>query len=337
MSWIGDLYRAGIWSDGASISIPTLNANMGRGKSIYLDGANGADTYSGLAATKARKTIGGDGVTTGAYALVTTGMNDIIWVLGGASSISMAVTSTWAKNMSHLWGVPPTGMMNQRPRFGMSANFATMLTVSGYGNSFGNLCFMHGRGSATNVTLLSLTGDRNTFFNVNFAGPQNDTEAGTASYTLVSIVGGEENLFKSCVFGTNQTANTTITHVSMGLGAGNTIFEDCIFLNLGGSGGHGRFLKYAAGIGVGMSIFRNCQFINLGTALTYGIDGTGLNNHQCFFDSRCSFVNCTDVVAADYENYVWFGGASTPIDQITGTGAASVALFNGLACHPDVS
>jgi hypothetical protein len=334
MSYMGDLYKAGIASDGYAVDIPGLQSNLGRGKSIFLDAANGSDNYNGLSPKKARATLGGYGITTGAYALVTTGMNDIIRVLGGASTVSFAAAVTWAKNMSHLWGVPPTGLMNQRPRFGMSANFATMFTVSGYGNSFGNLYFMHGRGSATNVTLMSLTGDRNTFFNVNFAGPQNATEAGTASYTLVSIVGGEENYFKSCVFGTNQTANTTITHVSMGLGAGNTIFEDCIFLNSGGAAGNGRFLKYAAGIGIGMSIFRNCQFLNLGTALTYGIDGTGLTNHQCFFDSRCSFVNCTDVVHADYENYVWFGGVAMPINQVN---TASVALFNGLACHPDVT
>jgi hypothetical protein len=243
-----------------------------------------------------------------AEALLTGGINEVI--LLSPESHSLASMLTWDKSNSALIGeCPDATMMNQRARIGMSANFATMMTISGSGNLFKNLYFMHGRGSATNLNCITVTGDRNVFENVNFAGPQNATEGAAAGYDLIRLDGAEETVFKRCVFGTHNTSSTTYTGIEFQSDAGTAIFEDCIFWCAGGAAGNGRFLKFDAGIGIGAAIFKNCVFINIGTALTYGIDGTGLNNYKVVL-LNSDFTGCTDVVAADYESYVLSAGGS---------------------------
>jgi hypothetical protein len=89
-----------------------------------------------------------------------------------------------------------------------------------------------------------------------------------------------------------------------------------------------------AACGGGMAMFKGCTFFNIGTSLTYGISGPVSANYHLYFDQTCSFVGVTDITALAYENRVWFGGVNMPINQVN---TASVALFNGIACHPDVS
>lgn len=243
-----------------------------------------------------------------AEAALSGGRNEVIEL--SPESHSLAAMLTWDKSNCALIGqAPDVTMMNSRARIGMSANFASMITISGNGNLWKNLYLMHGRGSATNVNLMTITGDRNGFENVCFAGPQNDTEAATAGYDLIRLDGAEETHFKRCVFGTHNTVSTTYTGIEFQADAGSAIFEDCIFWCAGGAAGNGRFLKFDAGIGIGAAIFKNCLFINIGTALTYGIDGTGLNNYKVIL-LNSDFTGCTDVVAAANEACVLSAGPS---------------------------
>lgn len=338
MSIKGMLERSGIFSDGSRVRIPGLIPNAyGRGKTIYVDPAYGSAAYSGLQPDRAKTSLS---TTTGALSRLTStsgNYHDEVRLIAGTTSLSLAAGVTWSYNHTHLRGEGPRRMLNNRARIGHSANFATMLTVSGYGNEFENLYFMHGRGSATNTTLLDVTGARNTFVNCHFGGPFHATEAGTAAYRLVKLYNSETE-FRNCVFGADTAApNTTNSFVEFGNAADppRAIFEDCLFVCIAANAGF-TFLNVVAGAGAGLAIFRNCQFINIsGTSLTYGIDGTGLNNFKLAFDNRCFFAGCTDVVASTYESKVFLGPSNTPINQVTG--GASVALFNGLACTPDVS
>jgi len=266
----------------------------------------------------------------GAHSGATSGRNDVI--LLSPESHSQAAKITWSKNMTHLIGMYGPAMMNQRSRIGHSANFATMLDVTGYGNTFANLYFMYGRGSATNTNLLTVTGDRNTFYRCHFGGPMHATEAGTAGFTIAEIL-GTENYFKNCVFGISSMELTAAINTVKFGGSGydpRTIFEDCIFLANAGSGAAGSFFfKTQAGVGESFAIFRNCQMINIGgTALTYGIDGTGSSAQKLIFSGDSYFIGCTDVVAAAYEGNVFF-----PANNY----ASSDKLYNGLAINPDVS
>lgn len=330
MSFFGRLLASGIDTDGTNVKIPGLSQAVGRGKVFYVDAANGSATGNAISASTALNSL------TLAYDKMVTGRHDIVKLIPSTSSISLASSLTWAKNFAHLIGDGAVGRMNMRSRIGHSANFTPLMTISGYGCSFQNLYFMHGRGSATNLVGISITGGRNEFHNVHFGGPMHATEGDTSGYTLVSVASAE-NYFKDCFFGVDSVAFDDGALVKFNAGGDNsqrTIFENCIFLMNAAASPACFFLDTAAGLGEATAIFLNCQFINSGTALDYAIGSTGLGNFQIYFDNRCSFAGVTDIVAAAAENYVWFGGVNMPINQVN---TASVALFNGIACHPDVS
>jgi hypothetical protein len=223
--------------------------------------------------------------------------------------------------------------MNQRSRITQSAGIAELLTVSGYGNLFANLYFPYGT-AATDIKLLNVTGERNSFINCHFL-PSLATALDDAGYILADIA-CNEGYFENCVFGGDTVAWTNGDCVRLYGAADRSCrvnFRNCIFL-MNADNAQVNFLSTVAGMGAGVVTFENCKFINIGTSLTYAIDGAGLGNGQLFFDNQCTFVGCTDIVAVGQEAYVWFGGINMPINQVN---TASVALFNGLACHPDVS
>lgn len=268
-----------------------------------------------------------------ALGLMTTGRNDTLLVTPDSHPQADAVT--WDKNMTHLVGMFPPAMMNQRSRIGHSVTVSPLLTVSGYGNLIANLYFPYGLANSTDLNLLTVSGDRNSFINCHFL-PSDATPLDEANFDLVTLNCGEV-YFKSCYFGGDSVAWTNGDMLRIYGGSDRStraIFEDCIFV-MYADNAQVNFIETVAGNGRGTCIFRNCQFINVGTSLTYAIDGAGLNSQQLFFDNRCSFAGVTDIVALAGENYVWFGGINTPINQATG--GATVALFNGIACHPDVS
>lgn len=270
---------------------------------------------------------------TTALGLMTSGRNDTLLLT--PDNHTQAASVTWNKNMTHFVGMFPPAMMNQRSRIGHSVTVDPLLTVSGYGNLLANLYFMYGLANATDLTALVLSGERNSFFNCHVL-PANATPLDEAGFDLVEV-NCNESYFNNCFFGGDTVAWTNGDMLRL-YGATDrscrAVFDDCLFV-MKADNAQVNFIETVAGMGAGIAFFRNCQFVNIGTSLTYAIDGAGLGNGQLYFDNRCSFAGVTDIVASGYENYVWFGGVNTPINQVTG--GASVALFNGIACHPDVS
>ena len=262
-----------------------------------------------------------------AEARLTTGRNDVILLT--PDNHSQAAAITWDLNCSHLVGMSPKMRMNQRSRIGHSANFAPLLTVSGYGNSFHNLYLMYGRNSATNLNCLTVSGERNAFHYCHFLCGH-ATEADTANFDLVRV-NCNEAYFNKCYFG-NDTIAWGATDLIELYGASDrscrVVFEDCIFVMNQDAGADGNFLKTVAGQGEGVAMFLNCQFINTGTAMTLAIDGAGLGNGVLFFDSRCVFYNVTDIVAAAQEAYVICG-----LDHSKLGGAATTNLIAGTYDH----
>ena len=239
-----------------------------------------------------------------AYTACTSGRNDTIWL--SPDSHSQATALTWAKNMVHLEGMYAHGRMNLRSRIGHSADFTPMLTVSGYGNSFKNLYFMHGRGAAANLNLLTVSGNRNSFMNCHIGGPMNAAEADATGYDLVRIT-GEENYFYRCFFGVDTQETSKATHIELGAASLRQIFEDCIFV-MNADANAPRFIKCDAGLGEQVVLFQNCTFINTGSSsLAYAINGAGLNNAKLYFDSRCNFHGVSYIVAAANEDNVLIG------------------------------
>lgn len=265
---------------------------------------------------------------TDALAAATTGQNDVIHL--SPDSHTIGAKMTWDKSMTHLIGMYPSSMMNQRSRIGHNANFATMLDVTGQGNLFANLYFQYGRGNAANTNLLTVSGDRNTFYNCHFAGPLNATEGDQADLDLVALNCGEV-YFNHCTFGI-QTINWTNGDMIRMFGPADrsvrAIFEDCVFL-MQADNAQVNFIETTAGQGAGFALFNRCQFLNVsGTALTYAIDGAGMGNFKIYADINTFFAGVTDIVAAANEaNVLWGHGGYVSADK----------LNNMLATNPDVS
>lgn len=328
MSWIGELWKAGIETDGEQVTIPSLNKAVGRGKTLYVDGTNGTAAGSGRKPKSANLTMAQ------ALAKVTANNNDVIRLIGATTSVA-ATSITWNKNLTHLIGEYGPGMWNMRSRIEQTVTTTPFMTVSGYGNSFQNLYFML-QAAATDVVGISITGARNSFQRCHFL-PQSATAMDDAAFRLVSI-DNSETTFRDCTFGGDGANMTNGALVQIGAsgdgGPPRTYFENCIFW-MDADNAQAAFLDCAlAGLGNGVAIFKNCTFINIGTSLTYAILGAGLSNFQLYFDSLCSFAGADDVVVSTSEAYVWFGGINMSINQVN---TASSKLFNGLATHPDVS
>jgi hypothetical protein len=269
---------------------------------------------------------------TTAHALMTSGRNDVMLVTPDSHPTAAAIT--WSKNMCHLVGMYGPAMQNHRSRIGHSVTVSPLLTVSGSGNTIANLYFPYGLANATDLNLLTVSGPRNSFINCHFL--QTDpAPLDVSTFKLIDLQ-SSETYFKNCYFGGDTVAWTDGTMVNFGAQAAppRVVFENCLFV-MNADNAQVTFLKTVAGLGRCTIAFKNCQFLNLGTSLTYGIDGTGLGNAKMIFDNNSFFAGVTDVVAAAGESSVWLAPANTPINQATG--GATVALFNGLANHPDVS
>ena len=236
---------------------------------------------------------------------------------------------TWSADMTHLIGMFPDARMNQRSRIGHSATVSPMLTVSGYGNCFENLYFMHGLNNATDLKLLEVSGDRNSFINCHFGAPMHAAPADEAGFNPINLLCGEV-FFKNCTFGVDTIAMSDGTMLRLYGPADRSVravFENCNFIMNSDAAGC-NFIVTTSGQGRGFAIFKNCMFINQGTALTLGIDGTGLGNFRMYFDINSQFAGCTDVVTAANE---------ASVKCAHGGYKSADALNNMLMTSPDVS
>jgi len=242
------------------------------------------------------------------------GNNNVVVVSPDSHTQSAALTLD--KNMTHVVGAYPSVMMSQRSRIGHDANVDALITLSGYGNLLKNLYVMHGRGSATNLHAMEITGERNSLQNFHLGGPMHATEAGTAGYSNLELTAAAECYFKSCVFGTDTIARSAANSIlRIGAQGVRNIFEDCVFL-MSASAATPYFIEILVGVTYGWTLFRNCQFINTGTALTVGILNSSVAyGHKLIFDSQSFMVGATDVIAA--------------------AGEASVVQGNGGFCAAD--
>ncbi len=299
---VGDLTVDNLIGDGAL---------RGWRNKYYLNGSLGSDGNDGLAFDRPLKTL------TAATAKLESLKKDLIIFEEAAASVSLSAALTWDESLCGLIGTSASRAY-QRSRIGQSAAVASLLTVSGYGNQFANFRVMHGTASTTNKIALTITGAGNSFYNVNIA-TTNTTVSAQSDFKMVYINNTDESYFEKCVFGTMNAAQAAGALVHL-VGGSMTAahFKDCVFL-MNASANAAFFIQYGAGVGEGFTIFENCKFINSGTTLTYGIDGTGLNNHQVFLDATCSFYGVTDIVAAANEACVisGCGSSATPDEDVS--------------------
>lgn len=235
MSFVGDLSRVGILSDGQNVKIDGslqacggLDGPIGRGVIYYLDPVNGSDNSLGRSPRTAFKTLDH------AYSKMTANQNDVLKILAGSSGLTLSASQPWAKDYTHIIGVCAPVSVAQRARiFNLStATFTYMLSVSASGCSFQNLYIFQGGSGATELNNVVVTGGRNFFNNVHFAGMGHATPAADAAANSLYLNGAEENKFVGCTFGVDTilrgAANAQVLIAGT---AKRNYFEKCRFLS----------------------------------------------------------------------------------------------------------
>jgi hypothetical protein len=243
-----------------------------------------------------------------AEAELTGSINEVIQLSPENHALSAALT--WDKSNTALIGqAPDEQIMNQRARVSMSADFTPMVTISGDGNLFKNLYFMHGRANAANLNCLTVSGDRNTFVNCHIAGPQDTAEATASGYDLIRLTTAEETVFKNCFIGNMTIGSTTVNLVEKQTGSGAVLFDKCIFF-INSNGANNTIIKLDTGIQARPIIMRDCIGIVAGTQVTYAITGDYLDANRRVHLFNSDFYNVADVCSANNESHVISYGAS---------------------------
>lgn len=258
-----------------------------------------------------------------AEAAMVTGRNDVMLVTpeshawrGDAGAT--ATLLTWDKSNCHMLGMSPTSKAGyNRARFSHAGYaMANFMTVSGDDNCFKNLRWMHGSsvGTASDVTLLTLSGAGNRFENIGFAGPNDATQAATTGYSQI-VLSGSHNYFKNCMFGSvndvDRSAANTILDFTTGCGSWN-IFEDCVFRSRSGGGQTTAYFindKVTNTVVDYTAIFLNCQFLHQGGELALAIKKAANSSRKLYFDSRCSFAGVADIATEGQDASILLGSA----------------------------
>lgn len=197
------------------------------GDVYYVDPTSGSDTANdGSAQDNALATV------SAAEDKCTAGQNDVVLLTPTATTGRTTETAaiTWDKDYTHLIGVAAPVMQNTRA--GMNAP-ALSATVSFFDVSADGCIFANMTWAAFNDCdeLAEVSGSRNRFDNIHFAGLGNATAADTAAGSTCHINGGQENWFTGCTFGldtvTRGAANFTVELESA---ASRNRFWDCDFV-----------------------------------------------------------------------------------------------------------
>lgn len=291
------------------------------GKAIFLDVKNGSDSNSGKTPTKAVKTL------SQAYTLARNGYNDTIFLLSNTGSTDstndytagLSATLTWSKNRVHLIGAAaPTGI-SPRARVatatGQTAAIDPLVTISGQGCIFANVQFFNGIDAAVAANGVKITGQRNFFYRVHFAGIGDEDNDVAGAYSL-NLSGGSENLFEECTIGIDTIAKGSAANseILVESAAARNKFVRCDIRTFAEANTHQFLTVSASGIERELS-FINCTFTNpvqsSAVAMTEAFDVDSTQNGLIRLDNP-SLIGATDWEANTESGKTYInGGAPT--------------------------
>lgn len=232
------------------------------GDHYWLDPTNGSDDNTGRTPDAAFATLAA------AEDKLTAGQHDILYYVSGSSSVSLSSALTWDKDYTHLVGVcAPTGVGNRARIFqtATATGLSPLITISASGCIFSNFYVFQGVDDATSLINVSVTGSRNYFENVHFAGGGHASMAidGCAS---LQLNGGSENLFRRCTIGVDTIeAATGVNAINLDGSASRNRFDECLInLYVGNAGA--RLVELADTTAVDRyTIFDKCTFFSNST------------------------------------------------------------------------
>jgi hypothetical protein len=169
---------------------------------------------------------------------------------------------------------------------------------------------------------VSVTGGRNYFENVHFAGGGHVTQAVDGGASL-KLDGAEENTFKNCTIGVDTVeAATGMVGILFDGDAKRNRFEDCTVRLFAGNAG-AAFVEVADATGIAMdNTFIDCLFLNNSvTSLTSGfVLPAGLGAQRRILLKDCMTLGATKLDASDRNTL--FGN----MNAITGADLSGAAV-----------
>lgn len=194
--------------------------------------------------------------------LCVTDQHDVVMLISNDSASAIAAAVAWDKDFTHLVGLssdlPGVG---QRSRItgSTTVDALQLLTVSGKGCIFRNLQFFNEADAAADSGAVIVSGDRNEFKNVFFAGMGHTTPGARAGAFSLKVA-GEENYFRNCQIGLD-TVLRAAANAELWLAAGNVrnTFQDCDFVSYSETAG--KFMVKIDG-GDRWVKFWDCDFYN---------------------------------------------------------------------------
>lgn len=260
MSWKGQLLRSGIReSEMVGGRLRTSNYG-GQGKQIFVDCSKSA-SGGGRTPRTAKNTI-----ALGEDAL-TANQNDELIYLQSSSGGTITDTLAWDKSYTHFIGHGPAPHYANRARIFNTgtATVGPLLNVSASGCLFENLYLFQGAAIAASGCVL-VSGGRNVFRNVHFAGIGHATAAASASSYCLKLDGAEECDFIDCTIGVNTIKRTAAAKPLWIDGDSKRItFTRCRFVSFSDTAAH-KFIVINDASAVDREIvFDRCEFINFST------------------------------------------------------------------------
>lgn len=261
----------------------------------------------------------------GAYAKTTNNNNDVIFYVAGSTSLTLTAALAWSNSYTHLIGLCAPTRTAQRARiFQLSTLTAAspLITISGSGCIFANLYVFQGVADATSLINVSVTGGRNYFENVHFAGGGHATQAVDGGASL-KLDGAEENTFVNCTIGVDTIdAGTGMVGILFDGEAHRNVFDHCTVRIRAGNAG-AAFVEVADATGIDRdTLFDNCLFLNnSATALTSGfVMPAGMGAPRKLLLKDCMVLGTTKLDAND--RGVLYGN----MGAITGADLSGVAV-----------
>lgn len=254
------------------------------GKVFYLDPKNGNDLNNGqqAVATPGQQGTGPVATLAAGYALLTSGNNDVLVLIGDGTTTATARLSagfTWSKNAAHFVGICSGSRVSQRARIAPTAavaGFANFFTLSGNGCYFSNLQFFQGFNTGVAAEIcMTVSGSRNVFNNVSIDG-MGDTSASAGAADTGSrnlLLSGAENFFLNCSIGLDTVVRSVANYsVQLTGNVARNIFEGCLFAQDASASTASAIYTAAAAAIDRYTLFKNCSFINAiasgGTSVT---------------------------------------------------------------------
>jgi hypothetical protein len=285
----------------------------------FVDPANGSDSNDGLRPEKPLLTL------LAAYNLCTTNQHDTVVLIGSGTANTLSAALDWSKSHTHLVGLVAPTNVAQRARITQLSTLtgaSPLFTVSGSGCIFKDFYIFQGVADATSLINVSVTGGRNYFENVHFAGGGHATQAIDGGASL-KLDGAEENLFYRCTIGVDTIdAATGMVGILLDTDAHRNEFKECRVRMRAGNAG-AAFVEVADATGIDRdTLFDNCIFINNSTAtdMTSAFVIPAMGEPRSILLKDCMFHNVAKLDASD--RGVLFGN----MNAVTGADLSGVAV-----------